>query len=60
HLMVFDRWGQLIFDTRDQTKGWDGTYKKQNCMQDVYVYIINTTDIKSHDKNYIGHVTLVR
>lgn len=26
YLAIYDRWGQLMFETRDQAKGWDGTY----------------------------------
>ncbi|MBI2269351.1 MAG: PKD domain-containing protein [Bacteroidetes bacterium] len=60
HFMVFDRWGQLVFDTTEQAKGWDGKYKRDNCPEDVYVYKIELTDIKEHNKTYIGHVTLIR
>jgi gliding motility-associated-like protein len=60
HFMIFDRWGELFFETTDQTKGWDGTFNKKICPQDVYVYIVKLTDIKSNYKTYIGHVTLVR
>jgi len=60
HFMIFDRWGQLIFETNDQTAGWDGTYKKRKCQQDVYVYRIELTDIQGNNKKYVGHVTLLR
>lgn len=60
HFMIFDRWGQLVFDTTEQTKGWDGKFKRENCPEDVYIYKIELMDIKGNDKSYIGHVTLVR
>jgi gliding motility-associated-like protein len=36
--MVFDRWGQLIFTTTDQTVEWDGTYNGVKVPDDVYVW----------------------
>lgn len=58
--MIFNRWGELIFKTTDQNKGWDGKYQSELCQQGVYVYKIRTTNILNKDKTYIGHVTLVR
>lgn len=42
---VFDRWGELIFQTTNTDEGWDGTYKGEKCQQDVYVYKIRYFDI---------------
>lgn len=38
HLMVFNRWGELIFESFDPAIGWDGYYRDQLCQQDVYVW----------------------
>ncbi len=40
HLSIYNRWGQLIFETTDINKGWDGTYKGSPCMVGAYVYRI--------------------
>jgi gliding motility-associated-like protein len=29
HLLVFNRWGQKVFETKDYTKGWDGSFNGQ-------------------------------
>ena len=35
---IYNRWGQLVFETTDPTKGWDGNYKGKPQPQDVYTY----------------------
>ncbi|MFA5782705.1 MAG: gliding motility-associated C-terminal domain-containing protein, partial [Bacteroidales bacterium] len=44
NMRIFNRWGQQIFETDDQYKGWDGTYQKCPVQQDVYVW---TADFKT-------------
>jgi gliding motility-associated-like protein len=59
--MIFDRWGEKIFETKDQSEGWDGTLKGKMCTNDVYVYRITLRDdVLNQPHEYIGHVTLVR
>lgn len=38
NMQVFNRWGELIFETNDIAIGWDGWYRGEPCQQDVYVY----------------------
>lgn len=38
HFMIFNRWGNLIFESDDVEKGWDGTYKGEPVKDDVYNY----------------------
>ena len=35
---IYNRWGQLVFETTDPTKGWDGNYKGKFQPQDIYTY----------------------
>ena len=60
HLMIFNRWGELIFESVDIKQGWDGTYRDKPCQQDVYVWKahIKFTNGKTFDK--VGDVTLLR
>jgi gliding motility-associated-like protein len=62
HLMIFDRWGELIFETQKQEQGWDGFYKGRLAEQDVYVWKIKYKTRCTEDLmvSKIGHVTLVR
>ncbi|MGQ0828124.1 MAG: PKD domain-containing protein [Bacteroidota bacterium] len=59
--MIFDRWGEQIFETWNPEEGWNGFYAGRLCQQDVYVYkIIFEDDVKNKHHEYIGKVTLVR
>lgn len=62
HLLIFDRWGELVYETEDQNAAWDGYYKGQLCKQDVYVWKTEYKTKCTLDQmnKKIGHVTLVR
>jgi gliding motility-associated-like protein len=36
-MRIFNRWGELVFESDDVMKGWDGYYRNQLSPQDVYV-----------------------
>ncbi|MBL4657883.1 MAG: PKD domain-containing protein [Flavobacteriales bacterium] len=64
-LLIFDRWGNMIFKTEDASQGWDGIANEGNkiAQSDVYVWVIYAEDISSATgakHQYIGHVTLLR
>ncbi|MDQ3048877.1 MAG: gliding motility-associated C-terminal domain-containing protein, partial [Bacteroidota bacterium] len=58
-LMIFDRWGELVFRSKDINVGWDGTYKGGAPFKDVYVYKCAIRDPNGDPHFYIGQVTLV-
>lgn len=58
---IFNRWGQLIYSTKDTEAGWDGMYKDKESPLDVYVWKCDFKNVVSKEHEYhIGHVTLVR
>jgi len=59
-LLVYDRWGEKMFETTDLTLGWDGNYKGKPASQGVYVYYLDA--LMNTDKKIImkGDVTLIR
>jgi gliding motility-associated-like protein len=60
-MQIFDRWGTLIFTTRDINKGWDGTVKGQKAAEGVYVYSVKVIgDNGVGKKEFKGHVTLLK
>ncbi|MDP2387888.1 MAG: gliding motility-associated C-terminal domain-containing protein [Bacteroidota bacterium] len=40
-MKIFNRWGELIFESNKQAEGWDGTYKGKLVQSDTYVWIID-------------------
>ena len=60
HMMIFNRWGELIFESFDQNIGWDGYYQNKLCQQDVYVYKIEITWLDGSKSFKVGDVTLFR
>lgn len=59
-LMVFDRWGELIYATEDPLARWDGTYQGTVSQDGVYVYRVRYRLPYQARKDVIGHVTLLR
>jgi gliding motility-associated-like protein len=60
-LMIFDRWGEVLFESHNVDFGWDGTYVGQLCKEGVYTWKIIVKE-RNKDKHheYIGHVTLLK
>lgn len=58
---IFDRWGELIFESHSNQVGWDGTHKAQMAKQDVYVWKLKVKAANGGDKKeFYGHVTLLK
>jgi gliding motility-associated-like protein len=59
---IFDRWGHLVFTSKDITKGWDGTIanKDESIKEDTYVYKIKYKDAEGKQYEKIGNITLLR
>ena len=63
HLLIFDRWGELIFESFDYTIGWDGTYGPNGiqCQIGTYTWKILVDELQSGDtRKFLGHVNLIR
>lgn len=59
-LLIFNRWGELIFETKDPQSGWDGYFKGKLCPQDVYVYKITARYHNGDMVTRVGDVHLIR
>jgi gliding motility-associated-like protein len=58
--MVFDRWGNKVFESQNSDKGWDGTYKGQPMNMATYVWLLTATLQDGTSISKKGNVTLVR
>ncbi len=59
-LNIFNRWGELIFVSKDPQIGWNGYYRGELCKQDVYVWKVKVKFINNETINKVGDVTLLR
>jgi gliding motility-associated-like protein len=59
-LLIFDRWGSLVFETRNQEIGWDGTYKGKKLDPGVFAYYLKITCYNQMLFTKKGNITLIR
>ena len=60
HMQIFNRWGEMMFESSDRNRGWDGYYKGKLCPADVYIYKITLRYITGETRTKLGDVTLLR
>jgi gliding motility-associated-like protein len=60
NMLIFNRWGELLFESKRIEDGWDGYYRGKLCKQDVYVYKIYVKYLDGETTTRIGDVTLMR
>jgi gliding motility-associated-like protein len=63
-MLIFNRWGEVIYQSNDIGEGWNGTYLGNQVQQDVYVYkilySITHTNGKKIKQERIGTVTPIQ
>jgi len=59
-LQVFNRWGELVFETKDIRIGWDGYYRGEPAKQDVYAWKAYARFSDGRETTLSGDVTLLR
>ena len=59
-LQLFNRWGNLVFNTADRYLGWDGNDNSGQLVKEgVYVYILRFSDESGKDFEFTNSVTLI-
>ena len=59
-LLIYNRWGEQLFYSKDIDFGWDGYYKNEKAPAGVYVYIVSFKNTKNQVYRKTGTVTLIR
>lgn len=61
NLKIFDRWGEVIWESNDAKASWDGTYHGKIVPNGQYIWILETREFLS-DKKYTfdGHINVIR
>jgi gliding motility-associated-like protein len=61
NLLIFNRWGEIVWESNNVEVAWDGTYNEQPAPQGTYVWKIRTKN--PYDDNvyeFQGHLNLLR
>lgn len=58
--MVFNQWGEKVFETTNQTTGWDGSYKGKQQPSGVYIYVLKMTLLNGTKSELKGSINLIR
>lgn len=62
-LMVFNRWGEVVFQSTDPTVGWDGSHENGDyyVRDEVYIYRLKIQSVHSIEpEEYSGHIMVFR
>jgi gliding motility-associated-like protein len=59
-MLIFNRWGEKMFETTDLSRGWDGNYLGKPAQDGVYVYKMIVTSLEDKVFQYNGTFTLIR
>ena len=61
HILIFNRWGEVIYESKDSNDYWDGTYNNTPCPAGAYTYKLQFKDIKTDGRyQFEGRVSLLR
>ena len=61
HLEIWNRWGELIWESYDHTDNWDGTYNGSVCQSGVYLWKIKFGNEDNDGSQLLyGHVNILR
>ncbi|MES2591258.1 MAG: PKD domain-containing protein [Bacteroidota bacterium] len=60
YFAVYNRWGELVFETTDMKKGWDGMYKGLKADPAVFGWYIKAKCFNEGELKKKGNVTLIR
>jgi gliding motility-associated-like protein len=60
-LYIFNRWGEILFESHDYQIGWDGSYHGETAKEGVYTWMIQLVGGPRREHlRFEGHVNLLR
>ncbi len=59
-MIIYNRWGEKVFETTSKDYGWDGTYNGERLSPDVYGYYLKVRCLDGDEFIKKGNVTLLR
>ena len=57
---IVNQWGELIFESRSQNFGWDGTHNGKPAPPGTYHFLLNYTNRLGSEKQLKGLITLLK
>ena len=61
HLEIYNRWGEIVFESRNPEAEWYGTYGGELVKDGTYIWVIKASDAENDNKyEFNGHVTIIR
>ena len=59
-LMIFNRWGEKVFESNDQSNYWDGTFNGHSLSSGVFVYVARLDLYQDEITTKKGNITLIK
>ncbi len=60
HKWVYNRWGELIFESEQLNEKWDGSHNNVPCKEGAYVWKIEVTEVTGKVTEYTGHINVLQ
>ncbi|MBP7809604.1 MAG: gliding motility-associated C-terminal domain-containing protein [Bacteroidia bacterium] len=60
YFAIYNRWGEMVFETNDIKTGWDGNYKGRPADVGVFGYYVKYTCVSGQENFKKGNITLIR
>lgn len=60
NMLIFNRWGGIVWESENHLAMWDGTYKGKMCQDGVYIWKMECKELYGVKEVMHGHLTLLR
>ena len=60
HFLVYNRWGEIVFESFDPNFEWDGFYGGKLVPDGVYVFKVKIADLEEHRMDFEGFITVLK